>query len=86
MVRLTRSGIYTITNIANGHRYVGSAVDMGRRWSQHKGSLLSNRHHSIYLQRAWNKHGENTFEFEVLEQWGLEFLIGKDSEGIQPSG
>ena len=75
---LLPSGIYTITNIANGHRYVGSAVDIDRRWSQHKSRLRGNGHHSIYLQRAWDTYGEDTFEFEVLERWGTEFLVGME--------
>lgn len=77
MTRLL-GGIYTITNTANGHRYVGSAVDMGRRWHQHKSSLLGNSHHSIYLQRAWDKYGESAFKFEILERWEPEFLVGME--------
>lgn len=29
--------------------------------------MRKNKHHSIKLQRAWNKHGEQNFEFEILE-------------------
>ena len=58
-------GIYIITNTANGKRYVGSSKRIDRRLSHHKWSLRSNRHHSVALQRAWNKYGEESFSFGV---------------------
>jgi group I intron endonuclease len=64
---VNRSGIYQIKNLANGHRYIGSASHFGRRWATHKKSLIERRHHSIPLQRAWDKYGEAVFEFAVLE-------------------
>jgi len=73
-----KSGIYTITNTSNGHRYVGSAVDIRQRWFQHKSLLLGERHDNIHLQRAWNKYGEAAFKFEVLERWEPEFLISME--------
>lgn len=61
------SAIYSITNTANGKRYVGSAVALSRRFAQHKSDLRLGRHCSVKLQRAWDKHGPNAFVFEVLE-------------------
>jgi group I intron endonuclease len=62
-----KSGIYSITNTANGKRYIGSAALFARRFSQHKHELRAGRHHSVKLQRAWDKHGPDSFVFEVLE-------------------
>jgi len=70
-----KSGIYCIENKTNGHRYVGGAVDLKQRKHQHLSSLRGNRHHSRYLQRAWNKYGEDAFEFSVIEYWEPEFLV-----------
>jgi group I intron endonuclease len=42
-------------------------VDIQNRWSVHKGRLIRNKHHSSYLQRAWNKYGEDAFEFSIIE-------------------
>lgn len=64
---LSNSGIYTIRNTANGKMYVGSALNLARRKSQHKWRLVRGTHHSPKLQAAWNKHGEQLFAFEVLE-------------------
>lgn len=62
-----KSGIYQIRNLVNGKVYVGSAVDLKHRWQLHIQQLRENRHHSIKLQRAFNKYGEDNFIFEVIE-------------------
>jgi predicted GIY-YIG superfamily endonuclease len=46
-------GIYYIKNIINGKIYIGSSVQIGIRWQQHKAALRENKHHCIYLQHAW---------------------------------
>jgi len=65
---LKRTGVYCIRNTANGKRYVGSAsISFGTRWNGHKSDLRNNKHHSILLQRAWNKYGESAFAFSICE-------------------
>lgn len=63
----TDSGIYVITNTVNGHRYIGSAIRMRRRWDTHRYELRRGDHHSVYLQRAYNRYGVGAFTFTVLE-------------------
>jgi len=65
---LPQSGIYQIRNIVNGKVYVGSAVNIKTRWVKHRSRLSMGSHHSINLQRAWNKYGKDAFAFEVLEE------------------
>jgi len=72
------SGIYTITNKKNGHRYVGSAVDLGARFRHHLHHLREGKHCNGHLQNAWNKYGEDAFLFEILEYWEPEFLISME--------
>ena len=62
-----QSGIYQIRNTCNGKVYVGSAIRLTRRWTDHKKELNKNKHHSPRLQHAWNKYGKESFVFEVLE-------------------
>lgn len=62
------TGIYAIRNTANGKAYVGSARHIPFRWKAHRHLLSRGKHHSPALQRAWVKHGEGVFVFEVLEQ------------------
>lgn len=61
------AGIYAITNTQTGHRYVGSSKDTDQRWVDHRCDLRGGVHENPRLQNAWNKYGEDTFEFEVIE-------------------
>lgn len=63
-----KSGIYIIKNIVNNKIYIGSAVDITKRWWRHKKDLKKGKHHSILLQRAWNKYGKENFKFECLQE------------------
>jgi len=58
--------------------YIGSAVDFMGRWQDHKIALRKGIHHSILLQRAWNKYGEDCFEFSEIEFVDREELISKE--------
>ena len=60
------SGVYEIKNKVNGHRYVGSSVNISNRVWRHKRHLLLNKHCNDHLQRAWNKYGEINFTFAPL--------------------
>ena len=62
------SGIYKITNITNGKVYVGSAVNFDTRWKEHIRELRKGTHHSSALQNAWDKYGEEKFEFSIIEE------------------
>ena len=62
------AGIYMIRNVVNGRVYIGSSKELRRRLYLHKYDLKKNVHHSITLQRAWNKYGPDCFEFLVLFQ------------------
>ncbi len=61
------SGVYQIRNIKNNKRYIGSSIDIDSRWYRHKKHLRKGVHHSILLQRAWDKDYEGAFVFEILE-------------------
>ena len=68
-------GIYKITNKINNKPYIGSSNNIKRRWRQHISLLNNNKHHSIKLQRAWNKYGQDNFKFEILEECEVEKLL-----------
>lgn len=60
------SGIYEIVNKVNGNRYVGQSHDIQVRWRKHRQKLRHGTHDNCHLQSAWNKYGEDSFEFNVL--------------------
>lgn len=61
-------GIYAIRNIRSGRSYVGSSVNIARRWKTHIWSLNHGKHHSEHMQHAWKKYGPEMFAFEILEE------------------
>lgn len=62
-----RNVIYSITNIRNSKRYIGSASYYDKRIGTHVSKLNRNNHWNFYLQNAWNKNKDN-FIFEVVEK------------------
>jgi len=62
------TGIYSITHKESGKRYIGSTYcNFYDRFCAHRSTLNRKCHSSILMQRAWNKYGEEAFEFEVIE-------------------
>ena len=62
------SGIYIITNVINNKIYIGSSIDIERRWKDHTYKLERNKHENRYLQRSWNKYGKDKFIFKLIEE------------------
>lgn len=61
--------IYKITNQKNGMVYIGSSIEVERRWRQHKeASINENDHHYNYpLMVAFREFGIANFTFEVVD-------------------
>ena len=72
------SGVYLILNTKNNHKYVGSSINLSERERIHIRQLNKQAHSNAHLQSAWNKYGEDTLTFEVLEYWEPEFLISME--------
>jgi len=80
---LTTSGVYQIRCLVNGKVYVGSAINIKKRWNEHRRDLKLGKHHSVHLQRAWTKHGPSQFKFEILGIVALkEDLIRAEQDWI----
>ena len=69
------SGIYTITNTFNGKIYVGYSKNLRKRKNEHLSALRNNRHDNLLLQRVWNKYGQDSLLFEILEECEERFLV-----------
>jgi len=72
------SGVYQILNRINGKRYIGSTINIKRRWQGHLNRLRYGQHGNQHLQQAFDKHGENTFVFSVLEYTETQMLVERE--------
>lgn len=70
--------VYKIVCIENNKIYIGSSINTYKRWHNHRYELNNNKHHSPYLQRAWNKYGENKFTFQIIEKNEKNLLVEKE--------
>ncbi len=76
-----KTGVYQIRNLKNGKLYIGSSS--GRRgikfrWQTHQSVLNRGLHHSPKLQHSWNKHGPESFVFEVLEECSPQDCLARE--------
>lgn len=58
--------IYQILNKANNKKYIGQTVNFKNRKKRHLTDLRCHRHDNKHLQSAFDKYGENSFEFSIL--------------------
>lgn len=59
--------LYIILNTINGKFYLGSTLNPKKREKKHFRDLEKGKHHSIILQRAYNKYGKHNFKFILIE-------------------
>ena len=71
-------GIYCIENIDTHKKYIGQSKNIYKRWIDHKWALNSNVHDNDYLQKAWNKYGEDNFIFTIVEKCHIDELDDRE--------
>lgn len=82
-VKQDNCGIYIIKNRINGKMYIGQSHSILCRWMAHRSVLRSGRCPNRHLQSAWNKYGENAFEFSILELCNVEDLDNREEYWIK---
>lgn len=71
-------GVYEWYNGATYKSYVGSSIDVvGRKYS-HLRALRNNTHPNRHLQAAFNKYGESSFEFRILQETAKDELLATE--------
>lgn len=60
-------GIYKIVCTTNNKIYIGSSLNIKKRWRYHVQDLKRGNHRNSHLQRAWNKYGSEMFKFLIIE-------------------
>ena len=72
----SKIGVYSITNIVNNKRYIGSSKSsFHSRKTKHYNKLIKGIHYNEHLQNAWNKYGENNFIFEVINICSIDDVV-----------
>ena len=62
------SGVYKITNVETNEFYIGSSVDIKRRWIYHKALSVWKKCPNSKLYIAFQQYGLDKFSFEILEK------------------
>lgn len=75
---IPRSGIYQIRCAVSGSAYIGSSKKIPARWAEHRRTLRRGTSPCRRLQSAWTKHGENAFEFSILEECSPDQLAVRE--------
>lgn len=73
-----KSGIYKITNTVNMKLYIGKSNNVKQRIRSHRWDLKYNKHHNPYLQKSWNKYGEDKFLFEIIEYCAKDIIYERE--------
>jgi group I intron endonuclease len=58
-------GIYTIT-ASDGRQYVGSSIDLQRRFIRHLSELRCRRHPNYHLQKIHDEQGEGSLRIDIV--------------------
>jgi len=78
---MVKSGVYQIILKSDNRSYIGSAVDIKKRWKAHILAAKSNRTKQV-IARAIAKHGVDSFEWKVLEYCDIEQLIEREQHWL----
>lgn len=76
-------GVYQIKNLKNKKIYVGSTtVSFEKRLYDHLYGLNTGNHKNSYMQKSFNKHGKQNFEFSILEVCEKEEVLNREQYWI----
>jgi group I intron endonuclease len=84
---INKPGVYLITNLINGNKYVGSSAIMLRRLKEYLNPLYLERNlekGNSKLLRALLKYGYSNFEFKVLEMFEHSLLTTQKRKQMPP--
>lgn len=68
-------GIYKIENLKTGDFYIGSSINVNKRFIRHKTQLKKLKHSNYKLQKDFIKYGSDYFNFQIIEECDKTCLI-----------
>jgi group I intron endonuclease len=74
---MCKSGIYQIILKSDNRSYIGSAVDIKRRWSNHITASKRTKTKQV-IAMAIAKYGADSFKWKVLEHCEIPFLLKRE--------
>jgi len=75
-----KSGVYMWVNTINGKRYVGSSVNLQRRFSAYYSVAYLTKYNTTLIHRALLKYGYSAFSLYILEYCKEEDLIKREQD------
>jgi group I intron endonuclease len=75
--------IYKIECLKNRKIYIGRTKDYNNRVSGHKSKLNKNINKNTYIQEDWNRYGEKSFAFNIIEICLKEDLDDREKYWIE---
>ena len=77
-------GVYKITNVRTTETYIGSSVDITRRWADHRRELRLGIHKNSLLQAAFACDGVRNFAITTLELVDdVEHLVPREQHYLE---
>ncbi|MFL6332038.1 MAG: GIY-YIG nuclease family protein [Pyrinomonadaceae bacterium] len=73
------AGVYRVRCVANGKSLVGTSIDLPAMLNRQQSQLRMGGHPNKVLQKDWDEHGAEAFEFEVLDTLDIP-----DGDGYNP--
>lgn len=74
-------GVYRIVSKCKPNRvYIGSSINMRKRWNLHLEHLRKNIHGNPKLQRHYNKHGEDDLVFSIVTLCKKKHILKLEQE------
>ena len=78
MPYLKRSGVYAVLCVPTDQRYVGSTINLNKRWFNHRDELNRGVSNHRKLQEAWREQGPQAFAWQVLEYVEPDRLVERE--------
>lgn len=75
--------VYSIRHVVSKKQYIGSTINSKKRFSYHLSQLRRGCHGNVHLQRAFDKYGEDQFEFSVIEECDNTDLLRREAYWIE---